>query len=211
MSADVLLISSGLAHPSLLAQFYVRRALTLPGYHLTRAASLEQLPALDPGRYDAVVLYIHHDHLSPSALGCLQDVVGGGAGLLAIHAASASFKGNDAYYDIIGGRFVEHGPITGFRVEPARGKGDRLFGTIPPFTVRDELYRHQYDPANRVHLVTLVDGQPEPVVWTRRYPDRGGGRVCYLSLGHTLSSVRHPQVQAILQRGLAWVCGATPR
>jgi type 1 glutamine amidotransferase len=207
MPRDVLLISSGLAHPSFLARFWLRRALSLPGYHLTRAASLEQLPALDPARYDALVLYIHHDHLSPAALGCLQDVVGGGAGLLAVHAASASFKGNDAYYDILGGRFVEHGPMAEFRVEPARAGHDSLFGSIPPFTVRDELYRHEYDPANRVRLVTIVDDRPEPVVWTRRYPDRDGGRVCYLSLGHTVAAVRHPQVRSILQRGLAWVCG----
>jgi type 1 glutamine amidotransferase len=73
--------------------------------------------------------------------------------------------------------------------------------------VRDELYRHDYDPDNLIHFHTSVGGEREPVVWTRFW---GQGRVCYCALGHTVGSMRHPQVQQILQRGLRWSCDDLP-
>jgi hypothetical protein len=87
-------------------------------------------------------------------------------------------------------------------VQPA-GVQDEVFGEIPGFSVRDELYRHEYDAANRIHFCTTVGEEDEPVVWTRH---QGRGRVCYCALGHTLSVMRQPQVQRMIQRGLAWVC-----
>ena len=79
---------------------------------------------------------------------------------------------------------------------------ESVFGDIPTFSAKDELYRHEYDPDNQIHFYTPVGNEREPVVWTRRYSQ---GRVCYFALGHTISSMRHPHVWQILQRGLDWV------
>lgn len=202
METPVLLISDGLVHPSLLGRFWLRRALTaLPGYLFRRVASLEALPRLPLDSFRAVVLYVHHPTLSPAALECLDAFLGRGGGLLAVHAASASFKEEPRYYDILGGRFVGHGPVEEFVVQPTASQ-DEVFAAIPEFSVRDELYRHEYDTANRIHFYTALGDEREPVVWTRR---RGQGRVCYCALGHTASAMHHPRVQQILQSGLAWV------
>lgn len=202
METPVLLVSDGLVHPSLPGRFWLRRALTaLPGYRYRRVASLESLVGLPPDSFRAIVLYVHHNILSPAALESLDLFLSQGGGLLALHSASASFKDEPRYYDILGGQFVHHGPVEEFIVQPAAPQ-DEVFGAMTPFSVRDELYRHEYDPANRIRFYTAVGGEREPVVWTRHW---GRGRVCYCALGHTLGAMRHPHVHQILQRGLAWV------
>jgi type 1 glutamine amidotransferase len=203
VETPILLVSAGLVHPSLLARFWLRRALAaLPGIRFRRAASLEALPGLPPGAFRAIVFYAHHAAISPAALECLDGFLQAGGGLLAVHSASASFKEESRYHDILGGRFVDHGPVEEFVVQPA-APNDEVFDGISAFSVRDELYRHEYDAANRIHFYTQVGDKREPVVWTRR---RGQGRVCYCALGHTVSVMRQPPVHQVLQRGLAWVC-----
>jgi type 1 glutamine amidotransferase len=175
----------------------------MPGYHFQRAASLEGLPARSP--VGAIVLYMHQETISAAALEKLDSFVRQGGGLLAVHAASASFKGESRYFEILGGQFVEHGPVESFEVRPAEPQSDLSAG-IPPFSVTDELYRHAYDPGNHIHFTTTVGDEREPVVWTRNH---GSGRVCYCSLGHTLDAMRRPEVWQILQRGLAWACSSS--
>jgi type 1 glutamine amidotransferase len=212
LETQVLLVSAGLVHPSLLTRFWLRRGLAaLPGYRFHRVASLEALLELSLEPYCGIVLYVHHDTISPPALECLERFLGRGGGLLALHSAAASFKGEERYSDLLGGSFREHGPIETFEVQQA-APGDDIFGDVPAFLVKDELYRHDYDPCNQVHFYTMAGSEREPVVWTRRLPAPGSGsgaagRVCHCALGHTVSSVRHPRFQQILRRGLAWVCG----
>jgi type 1 glutamine amidotransferase len=199
-----LLISAGLVHPSLPARFLLRRALAaMPGYRFQRVASLEALPSQPSFR--AIVLFVHQETVSAAALERLDHFLRQGGGLLAIHAASASFREEPCYFEILGGQFVEHGPVESFEVQPTEPQSD-LFAGIPPFSVTDELYRHEYDPGNQIHFTTTVGEEHEPVVWTRSH---GSGRVCYCSLGHTLNAMRRPQVWQILQRGLAWTCSST--
>jgi type 1 glutamine amidotransferase len=203
LETSVLLVSAGIVHPSLPARFLLQRALAaMPGYRFRRVASLEALPS-QPS-FQAIVLYVHHETISPSALEELDSFLRQGGGLLAVHAASASFMEEPRYFELLGGRFVEHGPVESFEVQPAEPQST-IFPGIPPFMVIDELYRHQYDPGNLVHLTTTVGSEREPVVWTRNH---GSGRVCYCSLGHTLDAMRRPEVWQILQRGLAWVCSS---
>lgn len=204
MEMPILLVSDGLVHPSLLGRYWLHRALAgLPGFRFRRVASLETLPGLPPDAFRAIVLYVHHDTISRPAQQRLEAFVEQGGGLLAIHSASASFKEEPGFQALLGGRFVTHGPVEEFVVQPSTPGGE-FWGDMPAFSVRDELYRHEYDTANRVHLHTAVGEECEPVVWTRR---QGQGRVCYCSLGHTMSAMRHPAVQQILRTGLRWVCG----
>jgi len=202
LETPVLLVSDGLVHPSLLGRFWLRRALAaLPGSRYQRVASLGSLVGLPPDSFRAIVLYVHHNTLSPAALERLDVFLSQGGGLLALHSASASFKEEPRYHDILGGRFDHHGPVEEFVVQLA-DSDDEIFGGIPGFSVRDELYRHEYDAANQIHFYTAVGDEREPIVWTRY---RGQGRVCYCALGHTASAMREPYVWQILQRGLGWV------
>ena len=202
MMKKILLVSDGVFHPPLLARFVLHRALArLDGLEFSRTRSLEKLPpALDD--FAALVIYLHHKELSDRALAALQAYVSGGGGLLGVHSATASFKEQPAYFDILGGRFTGHGPVEPFEVTPVHGS--KIFGGIPAFGVVDELYLHELSPSITVHFTAKHQDQEAPVVWTTYY---GAGRVCYAVPGHRAAAMRNPVYQKILQRGLAWAAG----
>jgi type 1 glutamine amidotransferase len=200
MSKKVLLISDGFIHPPYLGRMALNRALAQSeGFTFRRLRSLERLPA-SLGNIAALVLYFHHAQISPAALDRLAAFVRNGGGLLGIHSATASFKDQLEYFDILGGRFIGHGPVEAFHVT---NQSSQIFSGIPDFTIRDELYLHELNPAIQVNFTARHAGQDAPIVWTYRY---GQGKVCYAVPGHTASSIRHPVVQEILRRGLQWVC-----
>lgn len=206
----VLIVSSGWIHPGWLARLSLAWSLSaLPGYRFHRTASLEELPEAAAAHYAGIVLYIHQQQISRSALERLDEFVQSGGGLLAVHSAAASFKKEKRFAELLGGRFVRHGPIKNFTVQPTQ-ETSLIFGQLGAFQVRDELYRHEWDPGNIIHFVTPAGtGEPpEPVVWTRQH---AAGRVCYCSLGHRASVLVQPAVASILRRGLTWVCSSQSR
>jgi len=131
----------------------------------------------------------------------LDDFVTNGGGILGVHTATAAFKKRRRYFEIIGGRFIGHGPIAPFEVIPV--SGTMIFAGIPSFTVRDELYIHEFQPGITPHFTATHQGQKVPVVWTYYH---GQGRVCYAVPGHTAATMKDKTYQQILQRGLTWVC-----
>jgi len=207
MTTSILLVSAGIVHPPKMGRFWLRRGLeSLPDTVFRRVQSLEALAEFPSDEFDGIVLYMHQERVSIPALDRLEEFVREGGGLLALHSASASFKEQPGYFDILGGRFVDHGPVEPFLVRPTP-VAEGIFGEVDAFSVRDELYRHEFEPENAIHFYTMVDGEREPVVWTRRF---GAGRVCYCSLGHTGGSMRHPAVRRIVRQGLVWACGEGP-
>ena len=204
---QILLVSAGVLHPSWLGRLRLRGFLEELGvYRIKRVRSLEAIRHLTLSQFAAMVLYFQHKNLSAGALQALGHYTRSGGGLLALHSASASFKSEERYFEILGGRFERHGPVQNFRVAPAPQQ-EPVFQDIPAFDIQDELYRHTWDPENQVHFFTEVEGTHEPVVWTRSF---GLGRVCYCALGHRPAIMRQPSVQQILRQGLVWVCRSHP-
>ncbi len=202
MPIPILLISAGIFHPNLLARAGLEQRLARSReFTIFRSRNLEELPMLEWSDFCAVVLYFHHQKATPAALEALDEYTQLGGGVLAIHSASASFKDNPGYQNVLGGRFISHGPVERFRVEPDPAYRN-VFGIAAPFMLRDELYRHEWDPANQVHFWVKTPTGREPLVWTREH---GLGRVCYCAAGHTAASMSSPQLQQILTRGLRWV------
>ncbi|HDP80619.1 MAG TPA: ThuA domain-containing protein [Spirochaetes bacterium] len=202
MKKKLLVVSDGIIHPSIPARARFRKFLTgIAGVDCVFARSIEAVCALGEGGFDAVTVYLHRKVISDGALKALEDFVRGGGGFLPVHSASASFKTRDRYFDVVGGRFIGHGRIEPFSM---RRVHDGIFNGIEDYTVRDELYLHEYDRTNTVHFVTDTDQGSEPQVWTRSY---GKGRVCYYAPGHCAPTMKHPGTIEVLARGLRWVCG----
>ena len=195
----ILLVTDGFFHPPLPGRVTLHRFLhRMDGFSFEHIGSLEQLPA-DLEQFSAMVLHYHHKTISPSALARLEEFVGNGGGVLAIHAATASFKETLPYFDILGGRFIGHGKVEAFEVRQVK---DEIFSGIGDFVVKDELYLHEMKLDIDVHFVTSHAGQDVPVVWTYRY---GKGKVCYAVPGHTSGTMHNRTYQQVLQRGLEWV------
>ena len=213
MSKKILLVCSGVFHPNLWAQRVLKKTLTeLPGFSFVQVKNMDKLPAIDLREFAGMVLYYHDKTISPDALQAFVSYVENGGGVLAVHGASASFKKEEKYFEVLGGRFVEHGKVENFELLP-NSDADDIFGQGVRFTVYDEIYRHEYDADNTIHYYVEIEGGEntknillkEPIVWTRVY---GNGRVCYCALGHTASALKQPQSQTILRRGLQWISGS---
>jgi type 1 glutamine amidotransferase len=208
LTTNILLVSAGFFHPPWLGRFWLRQTLqALPDVRLRQVSSLEELLASGARDYQAIVLYIHQQKISSAALEVLDHFIDQGGGLLAIHSATASFKGKPEYFAILGGRFTGHGPLCELEVRPVK-MNDEIFTNIGPFMLNEEPYEHELDPACVVHFdarhpEAKTNNLRLPVVWTRFY---GQGRVCYCLPGHRSAAMRHPVVREILQRGLNWAC-----
>jgi uncharacterized protein len=195
----VLLVTDGIFHPTYFGRMALHRSLKqMDGFAFDHISSLEKLPA-DSRSYAAFVLDYHHKTLSAQALGKLNEYVKSGGGVLAIHAATASFKQNLPYFKILGGRFTGHGPVKEFVVRKIR---EDVFQGFGDFTVKDELYIHELQADIDIHFTAKYKGRDVPVVWTYRY---GQGRVCYAVPGHTTATMKNVTYQKLLQRALAWV------
>lgn len=197
----VLLVTDGLVHPPFSARKVLHKTLAeLDGFEFQHSRSMEKLPN-NLSIFSAMVIYVHHKRISDSAMETLDKFVSNGGGILGVHSATASFQQQRHYFEILGGRFTGHGPVESFEVKPI--SESNIFAGIPAFTVKDELYIHEFQPGNDVHFTVKHEGQDVPAVWTRQY---GNGRVCYAVPGHTTASMRNITYQKVLQRGLTWVC-----
>ena len=150
--------------------------------------------------FSALVLYFHNKKISEPALAVFDNFVSNGGGVLGVHSATASFQPQRHYFEILGGRFVGHGPVEPFELAPT--EDSVIFNGIPAFTIHDELYIHELQPGIEPHFTAKHEGKDIPVVWTYHY---GKGKICYAVPGHTTKSLKHPSVREILQRGLMWV------
>lgn len=204
MSKAIMVIETGIIHPKPGVRKNFKKILSnmddiQPDYF----SSIEALTQLKTKDYKAVCIFLHRKVISEEALNALDEFVQAGGGFIAIHSASASFKTVPHYFKILGGRFTHHGPITKMTLHQNKEEplSQEIFGNIPDFTVRDELYIHEFDPTNKIVLLTEAEGKKEPQGWLRFY---GQGKIFYLSPGHISNTFNHPTVQDIIQKGMRW-------
>jgi type 1 glutamine amidotransferase len=159
-----------------------------------------------------LVLYTALGDFPPARQSALVAAVRSGAGLLAVHASNVfpgSAAGPDPNYrvahDLIGSRFVSHGPPpheSRFRVEIDERRP--VTRSMPAFGITHEHY--QIETADDVEVVAWRRARAgrEPVAYTRR---EGRGRVCYLQLGHDMRAWDDPPVREIVTRAARWAHG----
>jgi len=196
----VLLVTDGFFHPPLLGRLVLAATLQqMKGVSFDHIDSLEKLPS-NLETYSALVLHFHHKSISPMALSKLDNFMLSGGGILAIHAATASFKESSSYFNILGGRFLEHGKVEKIEVI---NQNSQIFSGIPNFSITDELYIHEVNDQVHIHFSAKQGTREIPVVWTYFYSK---GKVCYALPGHTTGSMLNPTYKRVLQRALEWIC-----
>ena len=200
---QVLLVTRGIDHPTYAGRkILIRSLMEIEGIKFDHVGSLEQLPN-DFKKFKALVLYFHEQQISDAAMALFGQYVSDGGGVLALHSATASFLDNPHYFEVLGGRFKQHGPIEKFRLKPV--VGTKVFKGFQSFVVEDELYVHDLQPGITLHFTALNENKEIPMVWTHRF---GKGRVCYAVPGHRPETMCHPDYQNLLRQGLSWVMGA---
>lgn len=159
--------------------------------------------------YAGLIIYTQGGHLTKRQAQGMVDFVARGGALIGIHSAAASWKESDAYWHLLGARFIGHGPVCDFRVQVREG-GSMITQRIQSFEVTDELYLLDIaDPGTIEVLATAVwQGGVQPIAYTKSH---GDGQVFYLAIGHDERTFSQQEFQQLLLRGIAWALGARPR
>ena len=202
MNKKILVISSGVVHPNRVCQFNLKKQLKKNETYLyTFTSDLGRLKDLSKEKISAVILYFQKKTITDPLLDSLESFVFNGGGLLALHAASASFKQNKRYFNLLGGKFIRYDKISEFKVNPLKQQKG-IYSGIPGFSITDKLYIHEYLKDVTVQFTAKIGKKSEPVVWTR---ELGKGKIVYCSLGHRAAVWKHPQVISILNTSLDWL------
>ena len=152
--------------------------------------------------------------MSVSAAGraALEEFVTDGGALLALHTASICFDDWPGWGEVLGVRWrwgqSFHPPPQQAHVHVEDATHPICAG-VSDFEVEDEVFHHleRTDTAPALLSATAgADGSPQPVLWARRH---GQGRVVYDALGHTVSSLQHPQHRQLLRQATSWLSSAS--
>jgi type 1 glutamine amidotransferase len=125
-----------------------------------------------------------------------------GGGFLNLHNAMGLYPPSGPYLDLVGGRYIGHGPLERFEVEVVDAAHPVTRG-VGAFFVADEQHTPPYDEA-RVHLLLRNrsdDGKVAAAGWVR---EPGRGRLCHLANGHTLEALLHPMYQKLMCNAVTW-------
>ena len=130
------------------------------------------------------------------------EFVDGGGGFLNLHNAMGLYPADGPYLNLVGGRYVGHGPLERFQVEVVDAAHPITRG-VSSFFVADEQHTPPYD-VGRVHLLLRNrsdDGKSAAAGWVR---EPGRGRLCHLANGHTLEALLHPMCQRLMCNAVRW-------
>lgn len=153
-------------------------------------------------KFDVVMLYTTRVELNPEQEKGLIEFVDGGGGLVSIHSSTSMDMKSDAFWKLLGGRFLKHGAGR-FKVK-ITGKSHPIVQGMTDFEVTDETYRHTFCPGSKLITLMRRESDSEPVTWVQYY---GKGRVFDTALGHDNRTWSNPNFQQLITRALDWAAG----
>lgn len=125
-----------------------------------------------------------------------------GGGFLNLHNALGLYPADGSYLRLAAGKYIGHGPLERFLVEPT-DRDHPITRGIPPYSIADEQHTPVVDLA-RVHQLfrSSSDSGIEGVAGWVYEP--GAGRFCHLANGHTRDALEHPIYRQVLKNALLW-------
>ncbi|MFW6062239.1 MAG: ThuA domain-containing protein, partial [Planctomycetota bacterium] len=136
----VLMIVGGAHHPFGPCGRIGKQFLETTGkYELDVTEDLDALPRLGP--YDAVMVYTCGLEMTPEQFESLREFVRDGGGLVGVHSATASFRNQPEWFDLVGSEFLTHPrEHPHFRVRIA-DPDHSITARLGEFDITDEFYR----------------------------------------------------------------------
>jgi hypothetical protein len=155
-------------------------------------------PRLDP--YDAIVFEWTVGEINEAQKRGIMSAVSAGKGLVGIHSAADSFRGDPDWRAFMGGHFLTHPAYRQFQVSVTEEKSSITEGLVE-FMITDEQYILDYDPRVRVLATGLYKGKAMPAIWTKEW---GKGRLHYMSFGHDPRACEQDIFKKLLVRAVLW-------
>lgn len=174
---------------------------------------------------DLIVQSVTMSTISAEALKGLRAAVVAGTGLAGWHGGIAdSYRNSSDYLQLIGGQFATHpskapGEICGDESDnflthdvefTELGQRHPITAGMATLQLHTEQYWVLHDDLIDVLATTTHPTQPyhpwhrpitSPAVWTR---DWGAGRIFVATPGHSPDVLRHPELRALIERGMLW-------
>jgi type 1 glutamine amidotransferase len=144
----------------------------------------------------------HFIWMTPEQERAVVAFVEGGGGFLNLHNSMGLYPPHGPYLDLVGGRYIGHGPLERFQVEVLDPSHPITRG-VDAFFVADEQHTPPVDE-KRVHVLLRNrsdDGKTAAAGWVR---EPGRGRLCHLANGHTREALLHPMYQQLLRNAVRW-------
>jgi uncharacterized protein len=209
---------------------YLRDLLERSGRFEVRVAEhVSGMRAADLAPYDLLLLNYNGPRWDAAAETAIEEFVRSGKGMISFHgvtygrfygmtfngrwkASPAGDKGWEAYPSLIGATWdppkIGHGARHVFKVKWVDREHPVARGLEETFTANDELY-HRLTLLPNAHVLASAYSDPktggtgndEPIVWTASF---GNGRTLHMTLGHDLTALSQPGVQAVILRGAEW-------
>jgi type 1 glutamine amidotransferase len=125
-----------------------------------------------------------------------------GGGFLNLHNALGLYPEDGPYLKLAAGRYIGHGPLERFRIEPVDREHPITRG-IAPYSVADEQHTPVVDlPRVKLLFRSYSDSGVEGAAGWVYEP--GAGRLCHLANGHTREALLHPTYQRVLRNAMLW-------
>ncbi len=128
--------------------------------------------------------------------------VNAGGALLNLHNSMGLYPPSGGYLELVGGRYVGHGPLERFRVEVVDPNHPITRG-VSNFSIADEQHTPPYDK-DKVHLLLQSRSDGGTVAAAGWAYEPGKGRLCHLANGHTREALQHPMYQQLLRNAVRW-------
>jgi len=203
----ILIMLGGKYHPfEEFGQLFSRVLAEKGGYDVTATFDREAFCKL--AGFDAVIIYTQGGELTDAQEKGLLSFVSGGGGLVGVHGATASFRNNRGYLEMLGTEFVGHGPGCEISVENAEGYEEITPRLAKSWTQFNELYmlEKRTDAELRPLQYSWWHFQRQLLGYVRTY---GKGRVLYTGLGHGVNVMKHPEFQDLIFKAVRYVTGVT--
>ncbi len=148
--------------------------------------------------------------ITPAQGKAVRQFVDAGGSALFLHNTTHVGLTDPDFRHVLGAAYTGHPPIRTFKVKVTNPKHPITQG-ISDFTVTDEQHYMTYDKDPKDLFLQTVNeegltyqnyGATAPGGWSYDY---GKGRVCYLSPGHMLSDLWHPEYIKLQQNAVRWI------
>ena len=140
--------------------------------------------------------------MTPEQERAVVDFVQSGHSFLNLHNSMGLYPENGPYLNLVGGRYIGHGPLERFHVEVVDTSHPITRG-VTGWDAADEQHTPPYD--EKVHLLLRNrsdEGKTAAAGWCY---EPGQGRLAHLASGHTRESLEHPMFQRLLVNSMRWL------
>ncbi len=141
--------------------------------------------------------------MTPEQEKAVVDFVEDGGAFLNLHNSMGLYPKDGPYLNLVGGRYIGHGPLERFRVEVAANHP--VTRGVKTFFAADEQHTPPCDEKKVTVLLRNIndDGKTKAAAGWAYEP--GKGRLVHLAPGHTREALANPQFNLLMRNAVNWL------